>query len=68
MRTDKEIVEKIRRLKEELQPAEDSYFSSIESKQKGEIVSDIDFLRIESEYEMIKKELNTLLWVLKIKE
>ena len=68
MRTDKEIIEKIRRLKEELQPAEDSYFSSIESKQKGEIVSDIDFLRIESEYEMIKKELNTLLWVLKIKE
>lgn len=68
MRTDKEIVEKIRILKEELQPAEDSYFSSIESKQKGEIVSDIDFLRIESEYEMINKELDTLLWVLKIKE
>lgn len=68
MRTDKEIVKKIKVLKDEIQPAEDSYFSSIESKQKGEIVSDIDFIRIESEYDIIKKEIDTLLWVLKIKE
>lgn len=68
MRTDKEIVEKIRKLRVDIQPAEDSYFLAIESKQNGEIISEVDFFKIESEYDIIKKELNTLLWVLKIKE
>ena len=66
MRTNKEIVERIHKLKEELQPAEDSYFSTVESKQKGESISDAEFLKIESEYETLKKELDTLLWVLEI--
>ena len=68
MRTNKEIVERIRELKKELEPIEDSYFSAVEAKQNKEEVSQIDFLKIESEYEILKKELSALLWVLKIEE
>ena len=68
MKTNQEIIEKVREVKEEFLPAEESYFSAVKDKQEGKEVSDIDFLRIENEYELLKKELDTLLWTLEIEE
>jgi len=55
-------------MKKELQLAEESYFSIIEEKREGKEVSNIDFLKIENEYELLKKEHEILLWILKIEE
>ena len=68
MRTNKEIVNRIHKMKKELQLAEESYFSIIEEKREGKEVSNIDFLKIENEYELLKKEHEILLWILKIEE
>jgi len=66
LKTRKEILERLAELRPELELAEDSYFSVVESKQRGEDVDAMEFLKIESEYELIKKEFDTLQWVIKI--
>jgi len=66
MRTKKEIEESILELTPLLELAAESYFSMIESKQNGEEVSEIDFIKALSEYEILKKEVETLQWILKI--
>lgn len=64
MRTKKEIEESILELTPLLELAEESYFSMIESKQKGEEISQIDFMKISSDYDVLKIEIETLQWVL----
>jgi len=64
MRTNKEIQDKINELTPSFESAEESYFSLVEKKQKGEKISDIDFLKTENEYEVLKKEIETLEWTL----
>lgn len=64
MRTKKEIQDKIDLLMPDLELARESYFSAVEDKQKGKEMSQLDFLKIESEFELLKKELESLEWVL----
>lgn len=66
MRTNQEIQKRIDKLNKELIPAEESYFSVVEEKQQGGEIYEVDFLKIESEYEILKKEIETLEWVLKL--
>lgn len=66
MRTKQEILKKIANLTPEFEKAEEAYFSSIEEKQNFEDIYMVDFLKLESEYEIIKKEIETLEWVLNI--
>jgi len=66
MKNREEILQKIAELTPEFEQAEEAYFSSIEQKQSGEDVYVADFLKIESEYEVLKKEIETLQWVLNI--
>lgn len=69
MRTKEEIQEKIEELTPDLELAEDSYFSMVNEKMTGgRFVNESDFLKIESEYEVIKKEMETLKWVLNEEE
>lgn len=63
MKTRREIIKKIVELKPEFERAEDAYFSAIEEKQQGGEIYHADFLKLESEYEIIKKEIETLQWV-----
>jgi hypothetical protein len=64
MRNKHEIQERIDELTPKFELAEESYFSTIEEKQGGEDVYESDFLKIESDYEILKKEIETLQWVL----
>jgi len=64
MRNKREIQERIDELVPKMELAEESYFSTIEEKQGGEDVYESDFLKIESDYEILKKEIETLQWVL----
>ena len=64
MRTKKEIQDKIDLLMPYLELARESYFSAVEDKQKGKEMSQLDFLKIESEFELLEKELESLEWVL----
>lgn len=68
MKTKKEIQNRIDELSLEFQLAEQSYFSVIEEKQEGGEIYQSDFLKIESEYEILKKEIETLEWVLNEEE
>jgi len=64
MKNKKDIEDKIAELAPNLELAEESYFSMIEEKQGGGEIYQLDFLKIESEYEILKKEIETLEWVL----
>lgn len=64
MKKRREIIKRIAELKPEFEKAEDIYFSTIQEKQGGEDVYHADFLKIESEYELLKKEIETLQWVI----
>jgi hypothetical protein len=64
MRTRKEIEESIVELTPLLELAAEAYFSMIESKQGGEEISEIDFIKTLSEYEIIQLQIETLKWVL----
>ena len=64
MKNKKDIEDKIAELAPNLELAEESYFSMIEEKQGGGKIYQLDFLKIESEYEILKKEIETLEWVL----
>lgn len=63
MKTRREIINRIVELKPEFEMAEDAYFSAIEEKQQGGEIYHADFLKLESEYEILKKEIETLQWV-----
>jgi hypothetical protein len=63
MRTRREIVKRIAELKPEFERAEEAYFSAIEEKQEGGEIYHADFLKLESDYEILKKEIETLQWV-----
>lgn len=52
----------------DLELARESYFSAVEDKQKGKGLSQLDFLKIESEFELLEKELESLIWVLNEEE
>jgi len=64
MRNKHEIEERISELIKEFELAEESYFSMVQEKQEGGEIYEVDFLKIESEYEILKKEIETLEWVL----
>ncbi len=64
MKNQKEIRDRIKELTPKLELAEDSYFSTIQEKQSGGEIYHADFIKIESEYELLKKEVDTLKWVL----
>jgi hypothetical protein len=64
MKNREEILQKIAELTPEFEQAEEAYFSSIEEKQSGEDIYMADFLKLESEYEVLKKEIETLYWVI----
>lgn len=66
MKTRQEIEDKIKELTPAFELAEESYFSIIEEKQGGEGVCKFDFIKIESEYEILKKEIETLEWVMTV--
>lgn len=66
MKSKEELQKKILLLTPEFEAAEESYFSAIEEKQSGGEIYESDFIKIESEYELIKKEIDTLEWVLNI--
>jgi len=66
MRSRKEIEESIIELTPILELTSEAYFSMIESKQKGEDIPNVDFIRITSEYDVAKIEIETLKWVLNI--
>lgn len=68
MRTLEEIENRLSELHQDFETSENSYFEAVASKQKGEAISSVDFMQIESEYEIIKKEIETLEWVLKLEE
>jgi hypothetical protein len=63
MRTRREIIKRIVELKPEFEQAEESYFSAIQEKQEGGEIYPADFLKLESDYEILKKEIETLQWV-----
>ena len=63
MKTRREIVKRIAELRPEFDKVEEIYFSTIEEKQEGGEIYQADFLKIESEYEILKKEIETLQWV-----
>ncbi len=63
MKKRREIIKKIAELTPEFEQAKEAYFSAIEEKQEGGEIYQVDFLRIESEYEILKKEIETLQWV-----
>jgi len=63
MKSRTEIIKKIAELKPELELAEDAYFSAIEEKQNGGEIYPFDFLKIQSEYELIKTKVESLQWV-----
>jgi hypothetical protein len=64
MRNRHEIEESIAELTPLLELAAEEYFSLVESKQKGEEVSEVDFIKTMSEYDILKLEIETLQWVL----
>lgn len=64
MKNREEILKKIAELTPEFEQAEEAYFSSVEEKQSGEDIYMVDFLKLESEYEILKKEIETLYWVI----
>jgi len=66
MKSRREILKRIVELKPELEAAEESYFSAVKDKQTGKEISQIEFLKIESEYEIIRKEVETLQWAISI--
>lgn len=68
MKNREEILQKIAELTPEFELAEEAYFSMIEEKQEGGDIYTADFLKIESEYEIIKKEIETLQWVIDFEE
>ena len=68
MRNKNEIQERINELTKEFELAEESYFSMVQEKQEGGEIYEVDFLKIESEYEVLKKEIETLEWVLNEEE
>ena len=68
MKNREEILKKIAELTPEFEQAEEAYFSSVEEKQSGEDIYMADFLKLESEYEIIKKEIETLYWVIDSEE
>lgn len=59
-----EVTKRIIEVRKEFELAEESYFSTIQEKQEGGEIYEVDFLKIESEYEVLKKELETLEWFL----
>jgi len=68
MKNREEILQKIAELTPEFERAEEAYFSVIEEKQEGGEIYQSDFLKIESEYEILKKEIETLHWVIDSEE
>ncbi len=64
MKKRREIIKKIVELTPEFEQAREAYFSAIEEKQEGGEIYQVDFLKIESEYEILKKEIETLQWVI----
>jgi len=64
MRSKKEIQDRIDKLIPQLEKAEESYFTTIQEKQEGGEIYTSDFVKIESEYELLKKEVETLEWIL----
>jgi hypothetical protein len=68
MRTEIEIEDSIIELTPLLELAAESYFSLVESKQNGEEVSELDFIKAMSEYDILKLEIDTLKWVLNKEE
>lgn len=63
MKSRKEIIQRIIELTPEFEKAQEFYFSTIKAKQAGDSICQTDFLKIESEYEILKKEIETLQWV-----
>ena len=68
MRTEIEIEDSILELTPLLELAAESYFSMVESKQNGEEVSELYFIKVMSEYDILKLEIDTLKWVLNKEE
>jgi hypothetical protein len=64
MRNIHEIEQRIKELTPQFELAEEAYFSTVQEKQEGGEIYEVDFLKIESEYEILKKELGALQWVL----
>jgi len=64
LKTKQEIEKRIEELRPDYDLAEDSYFNTLQDKSEGEIVNEVDFLKIESDYEILKIEIETLEWVL----
>lgn len=64
MKNINEIEARIKELTPQLEAAEESYFYTVQEKQEGGEIYEVDFLKIESEYEILKKEVETLEWVL----
>lgn len=63
MKSRRDIVKRIAELRPEFEEAERIYFSTIQEKQEGGEIYQADFLKIESDYEILKKEIETLQWV-----
>jgi len=64
MKTKQKIQDRIKELTPAFELAEDSYFASVQEKQEGGDVYEAGFIKIESEYEVLKKEIDALEWVL----
>lgn len=64
MRNQREIQNRIDELAPMLELAEESYFSAVSDKESGNVFNEVDFLKLESEMEIIKSELEALEWVL----
>jgi len=64
MKTRKEIITKIIELTPGFELAEEAYFSAVEEKQKRKEYSQIDFLKLESEYEILKEKIKILRWII----
>lgn len=64
MRNRHEIEQRIKELTPQFELAEEAYFSTVQEKQEGGEIYEVDFLKIESEYEILKTELEALQWVL----
>ena len=63
MKTRKQIIDRIVELRPVFEQAEEAYFLAIEEKQQGGEMYHADFIKLESDYEIIKKEIETLQWV-----
>ena len=65
MKSKKEIQDKIDELTPLFEMSENLYFQSIKEKQNGLNINIVDFIKIEFDYEILKKEIKSLEWVLK---